>query len=254
MSKRRNLVIARVGDGSEHPHWLNGPGEERNWDLIVSYWGDDPEVYRGGDWLRIDRKGLKYEAVNDLILTNGELVRSYDYVWLAEDDLACTCQDINRFFDVCHQERLDLAYRAKTAGDLRPLTMDLPGGAHPGRQVGGGWPGSAAPTTGPTSFTAPASPAQAGNWSGPASWAPASVVFGGLGFAFAVNVVIWALVSATSGQLVYFWPIWIALPMLVSLLARAFVWTGGPPPRFGSRLDYRMQRRAERRRRWSGWG
>ena len=152
------------------------------------------------------------------------------------------------------QERLDLAYRAKTAGDLRPLTMDLPGGAHPGRQVGGGWPGSAAPTTGPTSFTAPASPAQAGNWSGPASWAPASVVFGGLGFAFAVNVVIWALVSATSGQLVYFWPIWIALPMLVSLLARAFVWTGGPPPRFGSRLDYRMQRRAERRRRWSGWG
>jgi hypothetical protein len=125
MSKRRNLVIARVGDGSEHPHWLNGPGEERNWDLIVSYWGDDPEVYRGGDWLRIDRKGLKYEAVNDLILTNGELVRSYDYVWLAEDDLACTCQDINRFFDVCHQERLDLAQPALAHDGYFTLAITL---------------------------------------------------------------------------------------------------------------------------------
>jgi hypothetical protein len=125
MLNRSNLVIVRATDGSEHPHWLNGPGEERNWDLIVSYWGDDPEAYCGGDWLRIDGKGLKFQALNELIHTHWELVRNYDYVWLAEDDLACTCRDINRFFDICRKERLDLAQPALTHDSYFSHTMTL---------------------------------------------------------------------------------------------------------------------------------
>jgi hypothetical protein len=44
---RRNLVAVRAGDKSLHPHWLMGDGG-RNWDLVVSYFGDDPGLYIGG--------------------------------------------------------------------------------------------------------------------------------------------------------------------------------------------------------------
>ena len=48
MAKRQNLVIVRAGNSSLHEEWLTG-AEERNWDLIVNYFGDDPQRYRRDD-------------------------------------------------------------------------------------------------------------------------------------------------------------------------------------------------------------
>src|SRR5579871_6388732 len=104
MADRRNLVIARAGDGSLHPGWLNGPGEERNWDLIVSYFGDDPNLFRGDGWIRLDHKGLKFPGLYRLLSENEALIRRYDYILLADDDLATDCSGINRFFDICREE------------------------------------------------------------------------------------------------------------------------------------------------------
>lgn len=114
MPNRRNLVIVRAGDSSIHPQWLNVPGEERNWDLIVSYFGDDPDKFRGGDWLRIDGKGPKLRGVYDLVHSHEQLIRQYEYVWLSEDDLQCTCRGINRIFDVCRERGLKLAQPSLT--------------------------------------------------------------------------------------------------------------------------------------------
>ena len=58
MARRKNLVIVRAGDSSLHEEWLQGEGE-RNWDLIVNYFGDDPQRYRKDDVQRIDSKGPK---------------------------------------------------------------------------------------------------------------------------------------------------------------------------------------------------
>jgi hypothetical protein len=126
---RRNIVIVRAGDKSLHPGWLNAAGEERTWDLIVSYFGSDPERYRGGDWLRIDAKGPKWPVLHDLIRDQEELVRKYDYVWLPDDDLACTCRDINRLFEVCRERKLALAQPALTADSYftYALTLHSPG-------------------------------------------------------------------------------------------------------------------------------
>jgi hypothetical protein len=114
MSNRRNLVIVRAGDSSIHPEWLNAPGEERNWDLIVSYFGDNPDMFRGGDWLRIDGKGPKLRGVYNLIHSHEQLVRQYEYVCLAEEDLQCTCHGFNRIFEVCRERRLKLAQPSLT--------------------------------------------------------------------------------------------------------------------------------------------
>ena len=64
---RRNLVIVRAGDSSLHPRWL--AGANRNWDLLVNYFGDDPLLHRRDDVIRLDSKGPKYPALRVLLAT-----------------------------------------------------------------------------------------------------------------------------------------------------------------------------------------
>jgi hypothetical protein len=108
---RQNLVIVRAGDQSLHPGWLEGP-EERSWDLLVSYYCDDPERHRTDDVRRIDAKGLKWPALHALIGERGDLLEGYAHVWLPDDDLACDKAGINRLFRTCHQYALELAQPA----------------------------------------------------------------------------------------------------------------------------------------------
>jgi len=128
MARRRNLVLLRAGDSSIHSEWLGAPGQERNWDLVLSYFGDDPHKFRGGDWLRIDSKGPKLRGLYEFIRGHEQLVRRYDYIWLPEDDLACTCDDINHLFDVCRGERLRLAAPSLTHDSYFtfPITLHSP--------------------------------------------------------------------------------------------------------------------------------
>jgi hypothetical protein len=96
-------------------------------------------------------------------------------------------------------ERVAQAYAAKTMGELVPLTADLPA------------PYPSAPIR--RAAQSPAVPeAHAPN---PAlRWAPVGAGFG----LFLLNVVIWGVVSLGSGNLVYFWPIWTAIPMALALI------------------------------------
>jgi Domain of unknown function (DUF1707) len=97
-------------------------------------------------------------------------------------------------------ERVAAAYRAKTVGELVPLTADLP------PQY------AASPVRRPQAPQPPARPAAQHHEA--ARWAP---VGGGLAL-FLVNVLIWAAVSIGTGDLVYFWPIWTAIPMVLAVV------------------------------------
>jgi hypothetical protein len=113
MEKRRNLVIVRAGDTSLHEQWLSGDGE-RNWDLIVNYFGDDPARYRKDDVRRIDSKGPKWPALCELIQKFSQDILCYDNVWLPDDDLSATKTGINSFFDIVGKHGLALAQPALT--------------------------------------------------------------------------------------------------------------------------------------------
>jgi hypothetical protein len=105
VTERRNLVIVRAGKSSLHPRWLAGDSV-RNWDLLVSYF--DPEarhdhppdvrtvVHKGGKW-----DGLYHSVADDALLD------PYDFVWMPDDDIDATTQDINAVFDA--MTRFDLA-------------------------------------------------------------------------------------------------------------------------------------------------
>ncbi len=111
---KRNLVVVRAGDHSLHPHWLKGQGE-RNWDLVVSYFGDDPDLYKDGDAQRIDAKGPKWQGLDALFRQHPELLRNYDYILLPDDDLMMAKADVSRLFDICRAYRLKAAHPALSA-------------------------------------------------------------------------------------------------------------------------------------------
>lgn len=111
--KRHNLVIVRAGDDSLHPCWLRG-STERSWDLIVSYFGDDPDRFREPDSIRIDGKGPKWPALQTLLQSQSNLLSRYDYIWLPDDDIDCNADDINRLFAAARKHSLLLCQPALT--------------------------------------------------------------------------------------------------------------------------------------------
>ena len=115
-------------------------------------------------------------------------------------------------------ERVAAAYAAKTLGELVPLTADLPvphqpppSGAPAHRS-----PDRPAPRPRPLQSQShsqePMLPAEPG---AAIRWAPLS---GSLAL-FLVNVLIWAAVSVGDGELVYFWPVWTAIPLVIATVA-----------------------------------
>lgn len=105
--------------------------------------------------------------------------------------------------------RLDATYRATTYGDLAAVTADLP----PPRKR------SRPPGSQPAVPDQPSAPARRASRGMRAAWAAWTA-------AVLVNVVIWLLVSISTGEVVYFWPMWVAGPWGAVLLAITL--TGGP--------------------------
>jgi hypothetical protein len=98
-------------------------------------------------------------------------------------------------------ERVTAAYAAKTLGELVPLTADLPVGRQRAQPA-------------PPARRADRAPAPSGPPAAVARWAP---VTGALGL-FLINVLIWAIISISTGNMIYFWPIWTAIPLALALI------------------------------------
>ena len=97
-------------------------------------------------------------------------------------------------------ERMGRAYQALTYGELASLHADLPApGAMPHQR------GPRPPATAPRAAAAQPSPLAGLPTVLKVLWTIWLT-------AVSINVVVWALVSATSGQLAYPWPVWVAGP------------------------------------------
>jgi hypothetical protein len=105
-------------------------------------------------------------------------------------------------------ERMGLAYEAVTYGDLVPLYRDLPEARPVAKREA---PAPPAP--------APALRAGVVKRGAFASLpTPLKVLWTIWATVVSINVVIWVLVSATTAQLIYPWPLWVAGPWGVVLL------------------------------------
>lgn len=108
--RRRFLVVVRAGDASLHPGWVDA-GRPRTFDLVVSYYGEDPGRYRDGEFARIDDAGQKFHGLKRLFLRDG-FWRDYERIWLPDDDLATEQDQIDALFAASDAAALDLSQPA----------------------------------------------------------------------------------------------------------------------------------------------
>lgn len=113
--RNRYLVVVRSGEGSLHRSWLSDESD-RHWDLIESYYGADPRADLDERFERIVDRGVKWNSLKRLFESRPELLIDYDYVWLPDDDLACTQEDINRIFELTRKYDL-LVAQPSLSGD-----------------------------------------------------------------------------------------------------------------------------------------
>lgn len=148
-----------------------------------------------------------------------------------------------------YDERLRDAYLACTYGDLDRILSDLPGPEHSALVPTA--PAAPAPAPVPASTPTPAvtpavPPAPAARGAVP-RWLAA--VWSAWLTAVLVNVAIWAIVSLSARELIYFWPIWVAGPWGAVLVATTISGLlGGEPHRTDDKRARRKARRDERRR------
>ncbi len=107
MPDKKNLVIVRAGDNSLHEGWLEG---ERNWDVIVSCFGESPQKWQRDDIVHLVYAGGKFDGIYDAFQQQPDLLDKYDYIMMADDDFLMTTSDINRLFDVMREHHLQIGH------------------------------------------------------------------------------------------------------------------------------------------------
>jgi len=138
-----------------------------------------------------------------------------------------------------YDERLKEAYASRTYGELDRLLADLPDQSAAVSLHKPAPSGQPVVRPGPPDSSLPADRTIPG-------WLAA--VWGAWLIAVLVNVAVWAAVSLSAGQWIYFWPVWVAGPWGAVLLARTIsgMLGGGLHHHDAEREARRAARRARR--------
>jgi hypothetical protein len=106
------LALFRAGKSSLHPSAIERLGEQ-NFDYALSWFGDEPPAAEGAAFVHM-QKGAKWPGLHATIAEHWDLISQYRYVWLPDDDLLCTPENVSRMFAICEDLALDLAQPALT--------------------------------------------------------------------------------------------------------------------------------------------
>lgn len=108
----RNLIISAVGNSSLHGEWIKG---KANFDLALIYYGNDLDKilqYKNDSKYFQHKQGQKFQLIKDYILANPFILDEYDFVWMPDDDILISSNEINEFFSISHSYNLDLCQPA----------------------------------------------------------------------------------------------------------------------------------------------
>lgn len=94
---QRHLVFTSAGDRAGVHRWLEG---RRNFDLWITYYGDEAGRYADLTPFYTERKGGKFSNLWHLYQEHPEFVRSYDAVWVADDDVVIDGDALSRLFEL----------------------------------------------------------------------------------------------------------------------------------------------------------
>lgn len=107
---RRFLVVLQAGPGSVHRSWYKAD-TVRNWDLLVNYY--DARGFDSGLGEHVVfQPGTKFTAMARLIEEVPQIFERYDAFLFLDDDIEVSMSGLDRFFDLCISQGLDLAQMA----------------------------------------------------------------------------------------------------------------------------------------------
>ena len=106
----RFLIIARVGDQSQHANWLTG--EQAHFDLFLSYEGCEVDKYKEQCAFYDQQRGERWPVLSQLIEQYWELICTYEAIWFACDSLNTNATTINTLFSLFSGHQLTLAQPA----------------------------------------------------------------------------------------------------------------------------------------------
>lgn len=115
--RRRNLVIATVGDKSRHASWLIG-SQQRSFDLMLVYFGDREEYDFCDAEYAFRKKGFKWQLLECLLAEHRETIVQYERIWCPDDDIRSSGDDINRLFELFETHHFELAQPAIASGEV----------------------------------------------------------------------------------------------------------------------------------------
>lgn len=129
--EHKQLLLSTVGNASLHKEWIAG---NKNFDVILIYYGGNDEIfadYQKDAMICLNQKGQKYPMIKQFILNNLELINQYEYIWLPDDDISISTDEINKFFDIARQYNIVLCQPALIHNPKmrvsHKLTVQLPG-------------------------------------------------------------------------------------------------------------------------------
>jgi hypothetical protein len=106
---KKSLVVVRAGSKSLHQRWCEIPYEDRDYDLIVSYFSDEAyNSFVAEDGVEaVLLKGGKWDGLYQTLIDRN--LEGYDYFWLPDDDLDISAQDVNAMFAAMRHYGLRIA-------------------------------------------------------------------------------------------------------------------------------------------------
>jgi len=116
-TQRRNLAIVCAGDQSDHRTWFR-PDAARNYDLMVVYYGSKSSNYGADADIYLARQGPKYALLHLVSRVYSKLLRSYDFIWCPDDDIAAEVGQVDQLFEIARAWDLEIAQPAISAGEM----------------------------------------------------------------------------------------------------------------------------------------
>jgi hypothetical protein len=98
----KNLIVVRSGANSLHREWLTGG--HPNFDLVLCAY----QAFESDGLPMVLMPGQKWTGLYQY-LSSDQSWRNYDYIWMPDDDISTNSSTINRFFQLCHENKIELA-------------------------------------------------------------------------------------------------------------------------------------------------
>jgi hypothetical protein len=123
---KKYLVISTVGDNSLHYKWIENNPE---FDLVLIYYGEKENIiekYTQHAQYMYVAKGEKYHLIKSLIVSSPELISKYSYIWLPDDDVYLSTEDINNLFKLAEEYDLYLCQPSMKGYVSHEITLPKP--------------------------------------------------------------------------------------------------------------------------------